>query len=124
MVWERRSGKNPKYSTTAHRRARQKLIAAYQPGDPCCICGHEMWPRADGATSNLHADHCPTCDGGGCDDCAGGLVTGYRGLAHGTRCQDCGINCNQHDGAARGRANKAGMEPEDLTDENTRRWVL
>ena len=35
-----------------------------------------MWPLPSGRTSNLHADHCPTCDGKGCPNCFG---RGYRG---------------------------------------------
>lgn len=77
------------YRTRDHKRARAQLLATYTPGDPCCICGHPMWPP----TSNLHADHDP-------DD-----HTRYRGLAHGTTpCQDCGQRCNVQDGARRGRA--------------------
>lgn len=75
------------YATPAHRKARAALLAAYQPGDPCCLCGHPMWPP----TRNLHADHDP-------------LTGGYRGLAHGAPCGACGKRCNQSDGARRGRA--------------------
>lgn len=75
------------YWTPEHRKARKDLLAAYQPGDPCCLCGHAMWPP----TRNLHADHDP-------------LTGGYRGLAHGSQCETCGKRCNQVDGARRGRA--------------------
>lgn len=84
-----------KYRTKEHRQARATLLAAYTPGDPCCICGHPMWPP----TSNLHADHTP--DG-----------LNYRGLAHGTTpCQDCGHRCNVRDGAKRARARQTNTEP-------------
>jgi hypothetical protein len=99
---------HPRYSTRAHRAARAKLLAAYQPGDPCCICGHPMYPLPDGRTSNLHADHHP-------DDETGQT---YRGLAHGEPCQDCGARCNQSDGAQRGRARQ------DETTEQDARWIL
>lgn len=75
------------YWTPEHRGARKALLAVYQPGDPCCLCGHPMWPP----TSNLHADHDP-------------ITGGYRGLAHGAPCGTCGKRCNQVDGARRGRA--------------------
>lgn len=81
------SRNNPKYKTPAHRKARAALLKVYQPGDPCCLCNHPMWPP----TSGLHADHIP-----GTDE--------YRGLAHGTPCPTCGRSCNQVDGARRGRA--------------------
>ncbi len=74
-----------------HRKARNQLLKRYRPGDPCCLCGHPMWPKADGSTSHLHADHEPDTDR-------------YRGLAHGEPCQDCGRRCNQRDGAKRGRS--------------------
>jgi len=92
MPWDRaRPGTNPIYRTKAHKAARAALLRRFTPGDPCCLCGHEMWPNADGSTSNLHADHLPETDT-------------YRGLAHGTPCPTCGQNCNQVDGAKRGRA--------------------
>lgn len=87
MPFPRRVGAAPVYRTTEHRKARAKLIEDYEPGDPCCLCGHPMWPP----TRNLHADHDP--------------ATGdYRGLAHGSPCEVCGVRCNQSDGAKRGRA--------------------
>lgn len=77
MTWHRQSGSNPIYRTATHRQAREQLLKAYRPGDPCCLCGGPMWPP----TSQLHADHHPG--------------TGeYRGLAHAT--------CNRSDGARRG----------------------
>ena len=69
---------NAVYRTREHRAARAAMLKAYQPGDPCCLCGHPMWPP----TSGLHADHDP--------------AGGYRGLSHGL--------CNVRDGARRGRA--------------------
>ena len=83
------SGAQPKYRSKRHQQARAAMLRAYRPGDPCCLCGHPMWPP----TSALHADHDPTD------------TTRYRGLAHGTTpCQDCGERCNVVDGARRGRA--------------------
>ena len=79
MAFARDGQANPIYGTPQHRRARSALIAAWQPGDPCCLCGHPMW----GPTSALHADHQPG-------------TTDYRGLAH--------AHCNTRDGAKRGRA--------------------
>ena len=88
MPWPTTNQTKPIYTTPAHRHARAQLLQRYTPGDPCCLCGHPMWPP----TSNLHADHNPT-------------TGGYRGLAHGTQpCQDCGVRCNVTDGARRGRA--------------------
>lgn len=109
MGWStHRPGMNPIYRTKAHREARAALLRAYQPGDPCCLCGHPMWPRPDGRTDNLHADHEPG-------------TTSYRGLAHGSPCQECGKNCNQVDGAKRGRARQEqSTKPKSFT--TTRRW--
>lgn len=93
MPWTPRTGAAPVYRTSAHRKARAALLAAFTPGDPCCLCGHAMWPAGDGSTRHLHADHVP------------GTTDQYRGLAHGTRpCPTCGKKCNVHDGARRGRA--------------------
>lgn len=92
MAWGQQQT-NPLYRTPAHRAARAALLAAYQPGDPCCLCGHAMWPLSDGRTSNLHADHIPG-------------TTQYRGLAHGTPCEECGVRCNQSDGSLRGIARR------------------
>lgn len=91
MSFAKRKGAAPIYRTAKHREARAALIAAYQPGDPCCLCGHPMWPLPNGKTSNLHADHIPGTDR-------------YRGLAHGEPCDVCGVRCNQSDGARRGSA--------------------
>lgn len=91
MPFAKRRGAAPIYGTATHRKARAMLLAAFTPGDPCCLCGHPMWPLPNGKTSNLHADHIPG-------------TTRYRGLAHGAKCQTCGKRCNQVDGAKRGRA--------------------
>lgn len=80
---------NAIYRTRTHRMARAALLSVYQPGDPCCLCGHPMWPP----TSDLHADHIPGTDR-------------YRGLAHGSPCPTCGKSCNQSDGARRGNARR------------------
>lgn len=83
------SGAQPKYRSKRHKQARAAMLRAYRPGDPCCLCGHPMYPP----TSALHADHDPHDP------------TRYRGLAHGTQpCQDCGERCNVVDGARRARA--------------------
>lgn len=79
MPWSRSAGAAPVYRTAQHRKARAALLDAFQPGDPCCLCGHPMYPP----TRYLHADHDPT-------------TGGYRGLAH--------ARCNVRDGARRGRA--------------------
>jgi hypothetical protein len=80
MPWSRtRRNTAAVYRTAEHRQARAALLAAFTPGDLCCLCQQPMWPP----TRNLHADHDP--------------VTGeYRGLAH--------AQCNVQDGARRGRA--------------------
>jgi hypothetical protein len=89
MAWDRSAPSDPKYRSKAHRDGRARLIKAFRPGDPCCLCGHPMWPP----TSALHADHDP-------DD-----PSRYRGLAHGTDpCPNCGVKCNVVDGARRARA--------------------
>jgi hypothetical protein len=49
------SGSSPTYRSATHKKARAAMLAAYRPGDPCCLCGHPMWPP----TSTLHADHDP-----------------------------------------------------------------
>jgi hypothetical protein len=83
------SGSSPTYRSATHKKARAAMLAAYRPGDPCCLCGHPMYPP----TSTLHADHDPA------------NPSRYRGLAHGTTpCQDCGVRCNVVDGAKRARA--------------------
>lgn len=89
MPWSSsRPGTAAIYRTAAHRDARAALVAAFRPGDPCCLCGHPM----HGPTRNLDADHLPGTDQ-------------YRGLAHGAaRCTVCGKRCNRSDGARRGRA--------------------
>ena len=87
MAFAKRKGAAPIYRTAKHRDARAALIAAFTPGDPCCLCGHPIWtPRY------VEAQHQP-----GTED----LV----GLAHGTRnrCTVCKRRCNQVDGARRGR---------------------
>jgi hypothetical protein len=108
MPFARRSGSKPVYRTAAHRTARAELLRNYQPGDPCCLCSHPMWPP----TRNLHADHDP--------------ITGdYRGLAHGTPCQVCGKRCNQSDGARRGAQIVNGNREQLRTTEplvTSRRW--
>jgi hypothetical protein len=74
----------PKASTTArgygndHAKARKAALAAYQPTDPCCLCGRSLGTN----TRGIHLDHHPH--------------GGYRGLAH--------ARCNVKDGARRGRA--------------------
>jgi hypothetical protein len=77
-----RSGTKAVYRSAEHRHARARLLAAYQPGDPCCLCGRPMYPP----TSGLHADHDP-------------VNGGYRGLAHGGP----PYYCNQRDGSRRAR---------------------
>jgi hypothetical protein len=98
MPWSTTPGTAPVYRTKRHRDARATLVRNFRPGDPCCLCSLPMWPP----TRDLHADHCPTCLGAGCDACAGNLVSGYRGLSHGS--------CNVRDGARRGRA-RQGLTP-------------
>jgi hypothetical protein len=85
MAWVKRNSAAPIYRTTAHRRARAALIAAFTPGDACCLCGQPMYPP----TRQLHADHEP-----------GTLA--YRGLAH--------AQCNVEDAARRARARQ--LEPQ------------
>lgn len=79
---------NPIYRDRAHAKARAALIAAFAPGDPCCLCGHPMWH-----SKRLEADHLPGTDL-------------YRGLAHGAghRCTVCGRACNQSDAGKRARS--------------------
>jgi hypothetical protein len=96
VPFAKRSGSAKVYATPAHRKARAAMLAAYQPGDPCCLCGHAMWRtfcKRHGKVDNcaLHSDHDP-------------VTGGYRGLAHGVPCPTCGKRCNQSDGAKRGRA--------------------
>lgn len=88
MPWARNQGTAPLYRTTKYRNDRANLIAAFTPGDPCCLCGHPMW-----TTRYVEAQHNPGTDT-------------LLGLAHGTRnhCTVCGKRCNQVDGARRGRA--------------------
>lgn len=88
-AWPRTNGAAAKYRTAEHRNARAALLNRYRPGDPCCLCGHPMYPP----TSGLHADHDP-------------VTGGYRGLAHGTPCEVCGKWCNQEDGAQRARTRR------------------
>lgn len=94
MTWSRTRPRRQVHGHP-HRQARARLLAAWTPGQPCCLCQQPTW------TSNgLHADHCPTCLGTGCARCAGlSPEPGYRGLAH--------PRCNISDGSARGRARQA-----------------
>ena len=95
MPFDRDRPTSPRiYNTRTHKQARARMLAAFEPGDPCCLCEHPMYPLSDGRTSNLHADHIPGTDQ-------------YRGLAHGSPCPTCGRRCNQHDGAVRGRARQS-----------------
>jgi hypothetical protein len=87
------NGTDAKYRTVAHRQARAALLARFQPGDPCCLCGHPMY----GPTRNLDADHYPGTDQ-------------YRGLAHGNMpCPVCRLRCNRSDGARRGRGRQGAL---------------
>lgn len=105
MPWTPRSGAAPIYRTPQHKRARAALVKAFKPGDPCCLCGHPMYPP----TRYLHADHLPG-------------TTEYRGLAHGTApCQVCGKRCNVRDGARRGRSRQGRRTPRP-TRVTTLRW--
>jgi hypothetical protein len=60
----RRGGTVQRGYGTAHREARDQLLAQWQPGQPCAHCRQPMWTR-----ENLDLAH--TAD-----------RTGYRGLAH------------------------------------------
>jgi len=88
VPWAKRQGTDPLYRSPTYLKARAALIAAFQPGDPCCLCGHAIL-----TTRYVEAQHIP------------GTET-LQGLAHGTRnrCPSCGKRCNQVDGAKRGRA--------------------
>lgn len=98
MPWSTtRPGTQAKYRTRQHRLARAALLRAYQPGDPCCLCGLPMWPP----TSTLHADHDPL------------NPEQYRGLAHAT--------CNVRDAALRANAIRRGRRRGVMAQ---RRWPL
>ena len=79
---------NPLYRSPKYLRDRAALVAAFRPGDPCCLCGHPIR-----TARYVEAQHQP------------GTET-LVGLAHGTRnrCPTCGKRCNQSDGGKRGRA--------------------
>jgi hypothetical protein len=87
MSWASRKT-SPLYRDPDYIRARAALIAAFQPGQPCCLCGHPIT-----TTRYVEAQHQPG-------------TTRLAGLCHGTRqpCPTCGKRCNQADGARRGRA--------------------
>jgi hypothetical protein len=88
MPFAKRNGAAAIYRDPAYIKARAALVAAFQPGDPCCLCGHPIW-----TARYVEAQHQPG-------------TTNLVGLAHGTRnaCPTCGQRCNQVDGAKRGRA--------------------
>lgn len=90
----------PQYGR-AHQTARAELLSTYEPGDPCCLCGHAIWTTN---TRLIHADHMPGTDQ-------------YRGLSHGYPCETCGLTCNQRDGAIRGNRLRGPNSP-------VKRWVL
>lgn len=70
-----------------HQAERDRRVAAFTPGDPCCLCRHPMY----GPTRDLDLDHLPG-------------TNQYRGLAHGTTsCPTCGERCNRTDAARRAR---------------------
>lgn len=79
---------NPLYRTKQYARDRAALIAAFTPGQPCCLCGHPLQ-----SARYAEAQHIPGTDR-------------LQGLAHGThqQCSTCKQRCNQVDGARRGRA--------------------
>ena len=88
MPWARRRGTAAIYRSPTYLKARASLVAAFHPGDPCCLCGHPIT-----TARYVEAQHIPGTDQ-------------LQGLAHGTRnpCPTCGKRCNQVDGAKRGRA--------------------
>ena len=88
MPFAKRNGTAPIYRSRKYLTDRAALIAAFQPGQPCCLCGHPIW-----TARYVEAQHRPGTE----------LL---EGLAHGTRnrCTTCGKRCNQVDGAKRGRA--------------------
>lgn len=88
MPWDRSQGTDSLYRSRAYLKARAALVAAFQPGDPCCLCGHSI-----ATVRYVEAQHIPGTEQ-------------LQGLAHGTRnpCPTCGKRCNQVDGAKRGRA--------------------
>jgi hypothetical protein len=70
----------PRQPDPPHARAQARTSRTprgIHPGDRCCLCGQPIWPLPDGKTGNLHADHDPG-------------TTQYRGLANGTKCEQCG----------------------------------
>jgi hypothetical protein len=87
VPWAKRSGSAKIYADPAYRKARAALVAAFTPGDPCCLCGHPIW-----TSRYIEAQHRPGTEQ-------------LDGLSHGTRnpCPTCGKRCNQVDGARRGR---------------------
>lgn len=99
------------HRTSAHRTARAALIARYQPGDPCCLCGHPML-----TARYLEADHDPHDP----------TRRTYRGLAHGARhpCQVCGKRCNSSDGARRGGQHRTGRRQVRVIPRPQRRDLL
>jgi uncharacterized protein (DUF2237 family) len=70
----------PRQPDLPHARAQartSRIPRGIHPGDRCCLCGQPIWPLPDGKTGNRHADHDPG-------------TTQYRGLANGTKCEQCG----------------------------------
>lgn len=91
MPFAKRQGAAPLYRTRTYLRARAALVAAFRPGDPCCLCGHPIL-----TARYVEAQHTPGTEH-------------LEGLAHGTRnpCPTCAKRCNQVDGAKRGRARQS-----------------
>jgi hypothetical protein len=85
MPWDRRAPTAALYRSRQYQRDRAALIAAFKPGQPCCLCGHPIT-----TARYVEAQHQPG-------------TTILVGLAHGTknRCPTCGKRCNQVDAAIR-----------------------
>lgn len=88
MPWARRSGTLPIYRTPEYRKARNALVAAFQPGDLCCLCWHPIWTKR-----YIEVQHAPG-------------TTRLVGVCHGTNniCGVCGLRCNQSDAGRRAQA--------------------
>jgi hypothetical protein len=95
MPWSKNQPPRRVYRTAKYRRDRAALIAAFRPGQPCCLCGHPIE-----TLSYVEAQHIPGTDT-------------LLGLCHGTRnrCGVCRRPCNQTDAAIRSNQRRPPRPP-------------
>ena len=94
----------------AHQALRNRLLAAWKPGQPCARCGQPMWHRW---TTDADGKRVSAIDLGHNDQ-----RTGYTGLEH--------RGCNRRDGQAKttaiNRARGRALTPAQLAAIRWKQW--